>query len=103
MAVMGPPTPLMQDILQEIRFVQDQTQIAMVPGRPGRIVYEAGFRAKEQCKFGKSFGFVVHGMGLISHEAPRLQHNEEFGYAGQWGISAGGRNGAFDRNGHQTS
>jgi Xaa-Pro aminopeptidase len=80
MAVMGQPTPLMEELLQEIRFVQDQTRIAIVPGRPGREVYEAGCRAKEQCKFGKSFGFVVHGMGLISHEAPRLQHNEEFGY-----------------------
>jgi Xaa-Pro aminopeptidase len=80
MAVMGPPTPLMEEILQEIRFVQDQTRSAIVPGQPGREVYEAGCRAKEQCKFGKSFGFVVHGMGLISHEAPRLQQNEEFGY-----------------------
>jgi Xaa-Pro aminopeptidase len=80
MAVMGQPTRLMEELLQEIRFVQDQTRIAIVPGQPGREVYEAGRRAKEQCKFGKSFGFVVHGMGLISHEAPRLQHNDEFGY-----------------------
>lgn len=80
MAVMGQPTPLMREILNEIKFVQDQTRIAIVPGRPGREIYEAGRRAKEQCKFGKSFCFVVHGMGLISHEAPRLQHNEEFGY-----------------------
>ena len=80
MAVMGKPTQLMQELLQEIRFVQDQTRIAIVPGRPGREVYEAGRRTKEQCKFGKSFGFVVHGMGLISHEAPRLQHNDEFDY-----------------------
>jgi Xaa-Pro aminopeptidase len=60
MAVMGKPTSLMQEVLQEIRFVQDQTRLAIVPGRPGRAVYEAGSRAKGQCKFGKSFGFVVH-------------------------------------------
>jgi Xaa-Pro aminopeptidase len=92
MAVMGEPTPLMEELLQEIRFVQDQTRIAIVPGQPGREVYEAGRRAKEQCKFGKSFGFVVHGMGLISHEAPRLQHNEEFGYEaahGEYPLEAG--------------
>jgi Xaa-Pro aminopeptidase len=92
MAVMGQPTPLMRDLLQEIRFVQDQTRIAMVPGRPARIVYEAGCQAKEQCKFGKSFGFVVHGMGLISHEAPRLQYNQEFGYQaahGEYPLEAG--------------
>jgi Xaa-Pro aminopeptidase len=89
---MGPPTALMQDILQEIRFVQDQTRTAIVPGRPGREVYEAGIRAKRQCQFGNSFGFVVHGMGLISHEAPRLQHNEEFGYEaahGNYPLEAG--------------
>lgn len=80
MAVMGKPTPLMQEIFQEIRMVQDQTRLAIVPGRPCREVYEAGRRAREKCKFGKSLGFVVHGMGLISHEAPRLQYNEEFGY-----------------------
>jgi Xaa-Pro aminopeptidase len=80
MAIMGQPTPLMQELLHEIRSVQDQTRVAIVPGRPGREVYEAGRRATQQCKFGKSFGFVVHGMGLISHEAPRLQRNEEFGY-----------------------
>ena len=92
MAVMGQPTPLMEELLQEIRFVQDQTRIAIVPGRPGREVYEAGRRAKGQCKFGKNFGFVVHGMGLISHEAPRLQHNEEFGYEaahGEYPLEAG--------------
>jgi Xaa-Pro aminopeptidase len=38
--------------------------------------------AAEQCRFGKSFGFVAHGMGLISHEAPRLRHNDEMGYDG---------------------
>src|SRR5258708_21668302 len=50
MAVMGKPTQLMQELLQEIRFVQDQTRIAIVPGRPGREVYEAGRRTKEQCE-----------------------------------------------------
>jgi Metallopeptidase family M24 len=104
MAVMGQPTPLMLDLPQEIRFVQDQTRLAIVPGWPRRSVYEAGVRAKGQCKFGKSFGFVVHGMGLISHEAPapaaqrrvRLRRSAR-------GISAQSRNGAVNRNGHQTS
>ncbi len=82
MAVMGPPTELMQELLNEILFVQDQTRLVIAPGRLGREVYEAGHRATEQCKFGKSFGFVAHGMGLISHEAPRLRHNDEIGYDG---------------------
>ncbi len=82
MAVMGPPTELMQELLNEILFVQDQTRLVIGPGRLGHEVYEAGHRATEQCKFGKSFGFVAHGMGLISHEAPRLRHNDEIGYDG---------------------
>jgi Xaa-Pro aminopeptidase len=82
MAVMGQPTPLMREILNEIRFVQDQTRVAIAPGRLRREVYEVGRRAIEQCKFGKSFGFVTHGMGLIAHEAPRLWHNDEIGYDG---------------------
>ena len=82
MAVMGPPTELMQELLNEILFVQDQTRLVIAPGRPGREVYQAGHMATEQCKFGKSFAFVAHGMGLISHEAPRLRHNDEMGYDG---------------------
>jgi Xaa-Pro aminopeptidase len=82
MAVMGSPTALMQELLHEILFVQDQTRLAIAAGRLGYEVYEAGHRATEQCKFGKGFGFVAHGMGLIRHEAPRLQHNAEIGYDG---------------------
>jgi Xaa-Pro aminopeptidase len=82
MAVMGPPTELMEELLNEILFVQNQARLVIAPGRPGHEVYEAGRRAVEQCKFGKSFGFVAHGMGLISHEAPRLRHNDEIGYDG---------------------
>jgi len=82
MAVMGSPTELMQELLNEILFVQDQTRLVIAPGRPGHEIYEAGYRATEQCKFGKSLGFVAHGMGLISHEAPRLRHNDEIGYDG---------------------
>jgi Xaa-Pro aminopeptidase len=82
MAVMGQPTQLMREILNEIRFVQDQTRVAIAPGRLGREIYEVGRRAIEQCEFGKSFGFVAHGMGLIAHEAPRLRHNDEIGYDG---------------------
>jgi Xaa-Pro aminopeptidase len=82
MAVMGQATPLMRELFTEIRFVQDQTRLSIAPGRTGREVCEAGRRATEQCRFGKNFGFVAHGMGLISHEAPRLQHNDEIGYDG---------------------
>ena len=82
MAVFGKPTQLMQELLDEIRFVQDQARVAVGPGRLGREVYEAGYAATEKCKFGKNFGFVAHGMGLISHEAPRLRHNDEIGYDG---------------------
>jgi Xaa-Pro aminopeptidase len=33
MAVLGQPTQLMQDLLDEIRFVQDQARVAVAPGR----------------------------------------------------------------------
>jgi Xaa-Pro aminopeptidase len=84
MAVLGQPTQLMQDLLEEIRFVQDQARVAVAPGRVGNEVYQAGYAAIEKCKFGKNFGFVAHGMGLISHEAPRLRHNDEIGYEGAY-------------------
>jgi Xaa-Pro aminopeptidase len=84
MAVMGQATPLMRELFNEIKFVQDQTRVSIAPGRTGREVFEAGARATEQCKFGKSFGFVAHGMGLIAHEAPRLRRNDEIGYDGAY-------------------
>jgi Xaa-Pro aminopeptidase len=82
MAVLGRPTQLMQDLLDEIRFVQDQARLAIAPGRLGREIYEAGQAATSECKHGKNFGFVAHGMGLITHEAPRLRYNQEIGYEG---------------------
>ena len=84
MAVMGTPIPLMQDLLDEIRFVQDEARSAIAPGRLGREIYDAEYRAVGKCKFGQSFGFVAHGMGLISHEAPRLRYNDEIGYEGTY-------------------
>jgi Xaa-Pro aminopeptidase len=82
MAVMGPPDQLKKDILHEILYVQNQTRLAVTPGRLGGDIYEAGHRALGECNFGKSFGFVAHAMGLIGHEAPRLRHNAEIGYEG---------------------
>jgi Xaa-Pro aminopeptidase len=82
MAVLGKPTQLMQDLLDEIRFVQDQARLAVAPGRVGREIYEAGQAATAECNHGKNFGFVAHGMGLITHEAPRLRYNSEIGYEG---------------------
>jgi Xaa-Pro aminopeptidase len=84
MAVMGPPDQLKRDVLDEIRYVQDQARSYIAPGRPGHEVYEGAYRAIAECKMGKSFGFVAHGMGLISHEAPRLRHNDEIGYEGNY-------------------
>lgn len=82
MAVIGSPDQLKRDILDEIRHVQDQVRSSIAPGRFGHEVYEAAHRVIGQCRFGKSFGFVAHGMGLISHEAPRLRFNDEIGYEG---------------------
>ena len=72
MGVLGEPTHLMKELLDEVASVQAAARTPIKAGTLGGAIYEAALKAVEACSHGKEMHFVAHGMGLIAHEAPRL-------------------------------
>ncbi|WP_328608609.1 Xaa-Pro peptidase family protein [Amycolatopsis sp. NBC_00345] len=72
MGVAGEPTPLMTELLAEVESVQQASRRPVAPGRPGGEIFAAAEAALAGCPHAGEMFFVAHGMGLITHEAPRL-------------------------------
>ncbi|ANN15981.1 peptidase [Amycolatopsis orientalis] len=72
MAVAGEPTGLMRDLLAEVETVQQSVRAAVAPGRRGGDVFALADKALAECPHASEMFFVGHGMGLITHEVPRL-------------------------------
>jgi Xaa-Pro aminopeptidase len=68
----GEPEPLQKKLLEEIDHVQMSARKPMKHGARGGEILEAAMKAKDECEHGAWMGFIVHGIGLVSHEAPRL-------------------------------
>jgi Xaa-Pro aminopeptidase len=81
MGVLGEPTPLMKELLDEIALVQAAARAPIKAGVLGGAIYDSALRAVETCPHGKEMHFVAHGMGLIAHEAPRLTATGPIPYA----------------------
>jgi Xaa-Pro aminopeptidase len=72
MAVLGSPSAAADAVLQEVRAIQDA---AREPIGPGRLGHEIGDVADERRRGSAHAGvidIVAHGMGLVTHEPPRL-------------------------------
>jgi Xaa-Pro aminopeptidase len=72
MAVMGPANATMITALDEVAAVQSAAREMVKPGTPGRAIYDAARRQIGLSSHSRNMRFVAHGMGLITHEAPRL-------------------------------
>lgn len=72
MAVLGEPTALMNELLDEVLSVQSAARTPIKAGILGIEIYESAQQAAKSCSHRENMQFVAHGMGLISHEAPRL-------------------------------
>lgn len=72
MAILGEPDSELKDLLAEIRTIQDTARSTAKAGARGGDVFAAGHAAMSNSRSAKSLTFVAHGMGLVSHEAPRL-------------------------------
>ena len=82
MAILGQPDAELEDLLAEIEEIQ---RIAMKPIRPGVLGGEIYAVAEERLKQSKNHNhlhFLAQGMGLISHEAPRLTSTGPVHYDG---------------------
>jgi Xaa-Pro aminopeptidase len=72
MAVLGEPTPLMKDLLDELLTIQSAARTAIKAGALGNIIYLTALQSMKSCPHRNDMRFVAHGIGLIAHEAPRL-------------------------------
>jgi Xaa-Pro aminopeptidase len=72
MAIQGEPDAELEDLLAEIESIQRASMQAMRPGALGREIYATAEPLVAKSKHRNNLEFLAHGMGLVSHEAPRL-------------------------------
>jgi Xaa-Pro aminopeptidase len=72
MAIQGEPDAELEDLLGEIEQIQQAGFKAVQPGRMGGEIYAAAEPLLKKSKQHNHLQFLAHGMGLVSHEAPRL-------------------------------
>jgi Xaa-Pro aminopeptidase len=72
MAVLGEPDSELKELLQEIETIQRAAFAAVRAGAMGGAIYAAAEKMLAQSKQRGHTEFLAHGMGLVSHEAPRL-------------------------------
>ena len=79
---MGEPDAELEDLLAEIDLIQMTARKPIRAGVLGREIFAAAEEPLRQSRYGNSIEFVAHGMGLISHEAPRLTDRGPIPYPG---------------------
>ncbi len=72
MAIQGEPDAELEDMLGDIEAIQRASMKPIRAGAMGTEVYAAADALLAKSKFHNNMHFLGHGMGLVSHEAPRL-------------------------------
>ena len=72
MAIQGAPDAELEDLLAEIETIQRAAMQPVRAGVLGREIYAAGEPLRAKSKHHNHLDFLAHGMGMVSHEAPRL-------------------------------
>jgi len=72
MAIHGEPDAELEDLLAEIEAIQRASMKPIKAGASGSVVYGAAEPLVKKSKHHNHMHFLAHGMGLVSHEAPRL-------------------------------
>ncbi|RZM89665.1 aminopeptidase P family protein, partial [Bradyrhizobium genosp. SA-3] len=81
MGVVGDPDAELHDLLHEIEEVQQAARGAISPGARGGDIIAAGEEAVRRAPHGNVLDYTAHGIGLVSHEAPRLTGHGPVPYA----------------------
>lgn len=82
MAIAGEPDAELVDLLAEIEAIQQAAFKPIRPGVNGGEIYVAAEPVLKQSKLHNHYEFLAHGMGLVSHEAPRLTSTGPVPYDG---------------------
>jgi Xaa-Pro aminopeptidase len=72
MGILGQPDAELEDLLAEIDAIQQAARKPIKPGAHGRDIFTSAEELLSQSAHRSYTDFVAHGMGIISHEAPRL-------------------------------
>jgi Xaa-Pro aminopeptidase len=72
MAIQGEPDAELVDMLGEIETIQRAAMKPVRAGVMGGEIYAAAEPLRSKSKHHNHLDFLAHGMGLVSHEAPRL-------------------------------
>jgi Xaa-Pro aminopeptidase len=75
MGVAGEPDQELVDLLAEIETIEQASMQPIKPGVPGKDIYAAANVPLQKSKLHNHIEFLAHGMGLVSHEAPRLTNS----------------------------
>lgn len=85
MAVAGEPDSELKELLAEIEEVQQAARKPVRAGAIGKEIFDAGEGTLARMPSKSCTVFTAHGMGLISHEAPRLTGSGFVPYPGEDG------------------
>ena len=72
MGILGEPDNELRELLAEVETIQQAARGVIKPGALGGAVIAAGEAAVKSSDHRKVLDFTAHGIGLVSHEAPRL-------------------------------
>ena len=72
MAIQGEPDAELEDMLADIEEIQQASMKPIKAGVMGSEVYREAEARLSRSKYHNNMHFLGHGMGLVSHEAPRL-------------------------------
>jgi Xaa-Pro aminopeptidase len=75
MGIVGEPDAELEDLLAEIEATQQAAFKPIRPGVNGAEIYAAAEPILKKSKHHNHYEFLAHGMGLVSHEAPRLTNS----------------------------
>jgi Xaa-Pro aminopeptidase len=75
MGIVGEPDAELEDLLAEIEATQQAAFKPIRPGVNGAEIYAAAEPVLKKSKHHNHYEFLAHGMGLVSHEAPRLTNS----------------------------
>ena len=82
MGILGQPDAELQDLLGFVEYVQQETRKPVKAGVRGGDIIDLGERLVAESPHAKYTHYMAHGMGLVSHEAPRLGNYKSLSYAG---------------------
>jgi Xaa-Pro aminopeptidase len=81
MGILGEPDSELEDLLGFIEEVQQATRSPVRPGARGGDIIDVGERMVRESAHATYTHYMAHGMGLVSHEAPRLMDLPRLSYA----------------------